>query len=94
MPKAVRVLFEFAEALVGRPSRRLLKMAAFCRGDLARAKFRLLVSPLAALWWEPSQVILVNWMQYCLSAARKAELHRGGVSLNLNDSKSNQNDWI
>ena len=44
-------------------------MAAFCRGDLApakfkmriAAKFRLLASPLAALWWEPNQVILVNW---------------------------------
>ena len=38
-------------------------MAAFCREELVRAKFRLLASPLAGLWREPSQVILVNWMQ-------------------------------
>ena len=40
----------------------LLKMAAFCRGDLARATFKVLASPLAGLWRAPSQVILVNWM--------------------------------
>ena len=37
-------------------------MAAFCREDLAQAKFRLLASPLVVLWREPNQVILVNWM--------------------------------
>ena len=47
---------------LGRPGRRLLKMAAFYRGDLVRAMLRPLASPLATLWQVPNQVIRFNWM--------------------------------